>query len=93
MDFTVSQKFQELFDDINNIKKDTKNKDLQHVFIGHIADMTKHTVVSKDKIFSQQMFDFIVDIFMIIGELDYDDVEPVLDALTASRIVLKKLII
>lgn len=92
MDFSVSQKFQELFDDINMIKQDTRNKVLQNSFIGHIADMIEYTVKKNEKMFSKQMFSFVVDIFMIIGDLNYDDVEPILDALTASRIVLKKLI-
>jgi hypothetical protein len=92
MDFTVSKKFQEMFDDINMIKKDIYNKDLQKLFIDHIADMMEYTVAKNDNMFSQQMFEFMVDIFMIIGELDYDTVEPILDALTASRIIIKNLI-
>jgi cell division protein ZapA (FtsZ GTPase activity inhibitor) len=92
MDFSESRKFQEMFDDINTIKKNTRNKDSQQIFIGHIADIMEYSVTRNDKMFSQQLLNFIVDIFMIIGELDYDDVEPVLDALTASRIVLKNLI-
>ena len=92
MDFSVSRKFQEMFDDINTIKKNTRNKDSQQLFIGHIADIMEYSVARNDKMFSQQLLSFIVDIFMIIGELDYDDVEPVLNALTASRIVLKNLI-
>lgn len=92
MVISLSQKFQELFDDINLIKQDTRNKDLQDLFIDHIADIMEYTVARNNKILSAQMYRFLADIFMIIGELDYDDIEPILDALTASRIVLKNLI-
>ena len=92
MDFSVSTKFQEMFDDISMIKNDAKNKDLHKRFNDHVADMMEYTVAKNDIIFSKQMFSFLVDIFMIVGELDYDSVEPVLDVLTTSRIVIKKLI-
>lgn len=92
MDLSLSQKFQELFDDINLIKQDTKNKDLQDLFISHIVNIMEYTVATNNKTLSSQMYSFVADIFMIIGELDYDDIERILDALTASRIVLKNLI-
>lgn len=81
-----------MFDDINEIKNDISNKRKHDVFIHHIVNMMEYTVARNDKIFSKQMLDFMIDLFMIIGELDYDTIEPVLNTLTTSRILLKKLI-
>lgn len=92
MDLSISQKLQEMYDDVNLIKKDIENDNLQKIFIGHIRNIIEYTVARNDRMFAQQIFEFIVDMFMIIGELDYDSVEPVLDALTTSRIIIKNVI-
>lgn len=92
MDFSISKMLQEMYDDVNLIKKDIKNDNIQKTFIGHISDVMKYTIARNDKMFAKEMFEFVVDMFMIIGELDYDSVEPVLDALTTSRIIIKNLI-
>lgn len=92
MDLYVSMKVQELYDDVEFVKNDIHNKSAQTVFINHIADMIEYTIATKDRMFSQQMLEFMIDLFMIVGALDYDSVETVLNALTSSRIILKNLI-
>lgn len=88
----IYNKFEELRDDVKQITKDVCHKEKQNVFINHVVDMIEYTVKINDKIFSKQVLEFIIELFMIIGELDYDSVENVLDTLTASRIVIKNLI-
>lgn len=88
----LHNKFAELRDNVLQIAIDVCNKEAQDIFINHVADIIEYTVTQNDKIFSKQVYEFLIEMFMLVGELDYDDVEPVLDALTASRIVLKHLI-
>jgi transcription elongation factor GreA-like protein len=91
-DLDIYNKFEELRDDAKHITNDVCQKDKQKVFINHIADLIEYTVKINNKVFSKQVLEFLIDMFMVIGELDYDSVENVLDTLTASRIVIKNLI-
>lgn len=93
MDLSVSKTMQEIYDGVSKIKKDVHNDALQKLLMGHIADIMEYTVARNDKMFAREVFDFIVEIFMTVGELDYDSVEPLLDILTTSRIIIKKMIV
>lgn len=88
----IYTKFLELRDDAQTIAKNIHDKVAQNTFINHIADVMEYTVALNDQVFSKQVLDFLIDMFMFIGELDYDSVENVLDTLTASRIVARDLI-
>lgn len=88
----IYDKFDELQDNVKCILADMKNQNIQHLFINNIADVIEYTIKINNHIFSKQILEFLVDTFITIGELDYDSVENVLDALTASRIIINNLI-
>lgn len=88
----IYDKFDELQDNVKCILADMKNQNMQHLFINNIADVIEYTIKINNHVFSKQILEFLVDTFITIGELDYDSVENVLDALTASRIIINNLI-
>jgi len=87
----VYNKFEELRQNVKDVVEDVQNKEIQSKFINNIADVIEYTMSINNYTFSKQILDFLIDTFITIGELEYDMVENVLDVLTASRIIINKL--
>ncbi len=88
----VYNKFEELRQNVKDVVEDVQNKGIQNTFINNIADVIEYTVSINNYSFSKQILEFLIDTFITIGELEYDMVENVLDALTASRVIINRLI-
>lgn len=88
----IYDKFEELRASMDCISKDLQNREVQNNFINNLADIIKYTIENNNKVLSIQILEFMTDTFLALGKLDYDSIEDVLDSLTASRIIIKKLI-
>lgn len=84
----LNHKFAQMTSQFHSLKHDVKNINIKQQLIENIADILEYAVNNNNKHISEHVLDFTNTLFINVGSLDYDEVECVLNALTASRMVL-----
>jgi hypothetical protein len=78
---------------VKELETDVSNDRVKEQLVNIINDIVQYACVNcEDRHMLMAVMQFLVTLFYRVGELDYDSVEIVLDALTMSRATIRELL-